>query len=66
MRAIAGAVGIDAQPLIREYDQGRVSEPGRGRERLGRQARLELPSVPPPVDPPTAFDLPAVSEDAAG
>ena len=25
VRAIAGAVGIDAQPLIREYDQGRVT-----------------------------------------
>ena len=25
VRAIAGAVGIDAQPLIREYDMGRSS-----------------------------------------
>src|ERR1700721_2533862 len=25
VRAIAGAVGIDAQPLIQEYDQGRAS-----------------------------------------
>ncbi len=59
VRAIAGAVGIDAQPLIREYDQGRASEPERARERLDRQAHhLSCPSVPPPVAPPTAFDLP--------
>ena len=28
VRAIAGAIGIDAQPLIREYDLGRAEAPG--------------------------------------
>ncbi len=37
VRALAGAVGIDAQPLIREFDMGRAR---RARERLGRQATL--------------------------
>jgi len=31
VRAIAGAIGIDAQPLIREYDLGRASSGQRGR-----------------------------------
>ncbi|MGH3210225.1 MAG: helix-turn-helix domain-containing protein, partial [Trebonia sp.] len=66
VRAIAGAVGIDAQPLIREYDQGRVaSQNGRAKDSTDRHA-LELPSVPPPVAAPTAFDLSAVTGDAAG
>jgi transcriptional regulator with XRE-family HTH domain len=56
IRAIAGAVGIDAQPLIREYD-------------LGREA--PAPAAEPTVADATRFDLPlvsgllAVSEDPA-
>jgi cytoskeletal protein RodZ len=66
VRAIAGAVGIDAQPLIREYDQGRASSQNeRANGSAGRHAP-ELPSIPPPVAPPTAFDLPAVTGDVAG
>ena len=66
VRAIAGAVGIDAQPLIREYDQGRVTgQNGRANDSTDGHT-LELPSVPPPVRPPTAFDLPAVDGDVAG
>jgi cytoskeletal protein RodZ len=65
VRAIAGAVGIDAQPLIREYDETRVtSQHGRANDSTDRHT-LELPSVPPPAEPPTALDLPAVTGDAA-
>jgi cytoskeletal protein RodZ len=66
VRSIAGAVGIDAQPLIREYDQGRVtSQNGRANDSADKHT-LELPSVPPPVNAPAAFDLPVVAVDAAG
>jgi cytoskeletal protein RodZ len=50
VRALAGAVGIDAQPLIREYDLGRVSDPA---ERANGSAAQ--PSAP------TSYDLPAVT-----
>ena len=68
VRAIAGAVGIDAQPLIREYDQGRASvqnERANG-STGGHTLELpsippELPSIPPPVAPPSTFDLPPVA-----
>jgi cytoskeletal protein RodZ len=63
VRALAGAVGIDAQPLIREYDQGRANERANGS--TGEHAP-GLPSVPPPAAAPTAFDLPAVTEAPAG
>ena len=66
VRAIAGAVGIDAQPLIREYDQGRAAENERANGSAGRAHPSQFPSVPPPVAAPTAFDLPAVTADAAG
>jgi cytoskeletal protein RodZ len=65
LRAIAGAVGIDAQPLIREYDQTRAtSQNGRANDSTD-QHTLELPSVPPPAEPPTALDLPVVTGAAA-
>jgi cytoskeletal protein RodZ len=54
VRAIAGAVGIDAQPLIREYDLGRASSPN------GRHAK-DPPGMPPPGAALTSFDLPAVT-----
>ena len=56
VRALAGAVGIDAQPLIREYDSGRAS--GASGRRLDRRAR-QVPARR--QAPPTAFDLPAVA-----
>jgi cytoskeletal protein RodZ len=52
VRALAGAVGIDAQPLIREYDLGRVSDPAERANGLAGQ-----PSAP------TSYDLPAVTAD---
>jgi cytoskeletal protein RodZ len=63
VRALAGAVGIDAQPLIREYDQGRARERANGS--AGEHAPGP-PVVPPPAAAPTAFDLPAVAEAPAG
>ena len=65
VRAIAGAVGIDAQPLIREYDMGRAGgpkEPANGSS--GGQAG-ELSGVPRPNAATTVFDLPAVTEAPA-
>ena len=59
VRAIAGAVGIDAQPLIREFD----------RERSRGGARPYIPLAPAPAVPSglpggdpdaTSFDLPPV------
>ncbi len=65
VRAIAGAVGIDAQPLIREYDMGRAGDQNeRANGSAGRQA-TGVPSVPPPSAALTAFDLPAVPEAPA-
>jgi cytoskeletal protein RodZ len=66
VRAIAGAVGIDAQPLIREFDQGRASSQNERANGSTGGPTLELPSIPSPAAPPTTFDLPAVTRDAAG
>jgi transcriptional regulator with XRE-family HTH domain len=72
LRAIAGAIGVDAQGLIREYDQERV--------RASRDADatiFDLPAVAASDDGPAAvsagghdpdetrFDLPPVREDFA-
>jgi transcriptional regulator with XRE-family HTH domain len=72
LRAIAGAIGVDAQGLIREYDQERV--------RASRDADatiFDLPAVAASDDGPdavsagghdpdeTRFDLPPVREDFA-
>jgi hypothetical protein len=53
VRALAGAVGIDAQPLIREFDLERVGE-------------RDEPATGAPARPATqtAFDLPAVQAAA--
>ncbi len=77
VRAIAGAVGIDAQPLIREYDLGRTAAGGNERANgsTGKHARgfpvlASADSPPastdlPPAADTTRFDLPPVSEDPA-
>ena len=56
VRALAGAVGIDAQPLIREFD--RTGRPGE-RARHGSTGR-RAKGYPAAAEAPTAFDLPAV------
>ena len=64
VRALAGAVGIDAQPLIREYELGRADqESERANGSVGRHAKGYPAGAGP--DAPTAFDLPAVAEDPA-
>jgi hypothetical protein len=68
VRAIAGALGADAQALIREYDQERVHA-----IRDADATMFDLPPVPASdavgadrQDPDaTRFDLPAVREDYA-
>jgi cytoskeletal protein RodZ len=68
VRAIAGAIGIDAQPLIREYDLGRAEAPGSA-DAAGAGAGPTATSVGPTAtsaDPAaTSFDLPVVSADPA-
>ena len=77
VRAIAGAVGVDAQGLIRDYDQERVRASGDADATM-----FDLPAVAP-ADPASAggdggvshagrqdpdetrFDLPRVHEDSA-
>ena len=65
VRAIAGAVGIDAQPLIRDYDAARAAVPeGAGGTRAVESAAAVphpdvLPERAPSEDPAvTMFDLP--------
>jgi cytoskeletal protein RodZ len=80
VRALAGAVGIDAQPLIREFDMGRVSHQDERADGAAAGQTLVFPAVPPPAVPPpavppaavprpgaalTAFDLPEVAEATA-
>jgi hypothetical protein len=74
VRAIAGAVGIDAQPLIQEFDQERVQGGGvygAGGASVVNGARpyaplASTPAVPQARDPDaTAFDLLPVSASAA-
>jgi hypothetical protein len=77
VRAIAGAVGVDAQGLIRDYDRERVHQ-----SRDADATMFDLPAVAPPdpgsadgdggvspagrQDPDeTRFDLPPVREDSA-
>jgi cytoskeletal protein RodZ len=62
VRALAGAVGIDAQPLIREFDQGRANG---ANERANGSTDVYangVQSTPPPGAAQTAFDLPVVDE----
>jgi len=74
VRALAGAVGIDAQPLLREFDSMRASTAG-GTAFPGTQARdaadpgatsLDLPAAPRLEADPTMLDVPpAVAADPA-
>jgi hypothetical protein len=67
VRAIAGAVGVDAQPLLREYDETRATtEIGAFGPYLDA-TRFDLPPFPGDADA-TRLDLKPVSEDlmAAG
>lgn len=57
VRAIAGAIGIDAQPLIREYDLGRAGGPNGS---AGWRASRYL-SAGPLETAETSFDLPVIS-----
>jgi hypothetical protein len=76
VRAIAGAVGIDAQPLIQEFDQERVhAASGAGGARPyvplaaapAATAAPVAPSGPSGGDPDaTSMDLPAVPASATG
>ncbi len=73
VRALAGAVGIDAQPLIREYDKARTDTSGDTFAHVARVTDPVPPSDPavtaadaPSADPDvTSADLPAVSADPA-
>jgi Helix-turn-helix domain len=65
VRAIAGAVGIDAQPLIREYDLGRPDgQNTRPNGSTGWYARGYPNAAPDTAQ--TSFDLSSVTEDPAG
>jgi hypothetical protein len=67
VRALAGAVGIDAQPLIREFDSGRANGANGSTSRYAYGSpSVPPPSVPPPGAAQTAFDLPAVAEAPSG
>jgi cytoskeletal protein RodZ len=63
VRAIAGAIGIDAQPLIREYDLGRPEAPASPDATAGPAATsADLAAIS--ADPAaTSVDLPVVSVD---
>jgi cytoskeletal protein RodZ len=75
VRAIAGAVGIDPQPLIREYDEARPAVQPDGANGAAAAPAGELTAAGPPAtfDLPAAarlagsdttrFDLPRVSDD---
>jgi cytoskeletal protein RodZ len=63
VRAIAGAIGIDAQPLIREYDLGRAEAPGSADPLAGPAATGTDPAATSTDAAATSFDLPVVSAD---
>jgi transcriptional regulator with XRE-family HTH domain len=59
VRAIAGAVGIDAQPLIRDFDAGRAGAAAGTRNVFAQDvAGAAIATVP---EPPTVIDLPPVT-----
>jgi len=61
VRALASAVGIDARPLIREYDKARTDTSG---DTFAHVARVADP-VPPSGPADTAADVPFVAADSA-
>ncbi|HEX4398376.1 MAG TPA: helix-turn-helix domain-containing protein [Trebonia sp.] len=61
VRALASAVGIDARPLIREYDQARTDTSG---DTFAHVARVAHP-VPPSSPADTAVDVPLAAGSAA-
>jgi len=70
VRAIAGAIGIDPQPLIREYDLGRAEAPDSAGAASDPAAMSADPAATSPnlpvvnADPaPTVVDLPATAAD---
>ena len=62
VRALASAVGIDARPLIREYDQARTDTSG---DTFAHVARVAHP-VPPSGPAVTAADVPVAAAGSAG
>jgi len=61
VRALASAVGIDARPLIREYDQARTDSSG---DTFAHVARVAHP-VPPSSPADTAVDVPLAAAGSA-
>jgi hypothetical protein len=60
VRAIAGAVGIDAQPLIRDFDSGRAGATAGTRNTFAQDiAGSAVATVP---EPPTVIDLQPVPD----
>ena len=62
VRALASAVGIDARPLIREYDKARTDTSG---DTFAHVARVAHP-VPPSGPAVTAADVPFAAAGSAG
>ncbi|MGC1756488.1 MAG: helix-turn-helix transcriptional regulator, partial [Trebonia sp.] len=62
VRALASAVGIDARPLIREYDQARTDTSG---DTFAHVARVAHP-VPPSGPAVTAAEVPVAAAGSAG
>ena len=62
VRALASAVGIDARPLIREYDEARIDTSG---DTFAHVARVAHP-VPPSGPDVTAADVPVAAAGSAG
>jgi hypothetical protein len=62
VRALASAVGIDARPLIREYDMARTDTSG---DTFAHVARVAHP-VPPSGPADTAADVPFAAAGSAG
>ena len=71
LRAIAGAIGMDAQPLIREFDAARAASraqssaaaPGTPPPTTTPALTAETPTTPVPVGPPSAHPGPAPADE---
>ena len=62
VRALASAVGIDARPLIREYEEARTDTSG---DTFAHVERIAHP-VPPSDPAGTAVDIPIAAAGSAG